>query len=237
MRIGLKKATYKTAAVILAAGEGSRMNMRSTKQRIKIYKKSILRRTLEAFERATCVSSITIVCKADEFEFAHAECEGLLKPTNITVGGKCRAESAKNGFYAIPKDSEFVMIHDGARCLISPADIDKVAADAYIYSAATASYAVSDTLKECDPSRMVKRTVSRDTLRSVQTPQAFSVDIYRRALENISAVNDSLTDDNMLVELLGEKIYCTDTSKTNIKITTSSDIELAEFLIMKENGI
>ncbi len=233
----MAEATYRTAAVILAAGEGSRMNMKSTKQRLLICGKSVLRRTLEAFDKASSISSLTVVCKDTEREFALSECENLSKPVAVVIGGKCRAESAKNGFAAIPADSEYVAIHDCARCLISPHDIDTVISAAYKYSAATASYAVSDTLKKCDAGGLIEKTVSRESLRCVQTPQAFSVSLYRKALEKSEKLDSSITDDNMLIELLGEKVFCTDTSKNNIKITTSSDLELAEFLISKESGV
>ncbi len=236
MRCDLADLKQKTAAVILAAGAGSRMKLDRTKQTIVIYGKSVLRRTLEAFDNSSCVSSITVVCKSDELEFAIRECKTLKKQTNVVIGGKSRAESAMLGFKSIPDDSEFVMIHDGARCLITPFEIDTVANGAYEYGSATASYAVTDTIKLCDENSLILRTVPRNGLRFVQTPQAFSVDLYNRALKNTPVLDDSITDDNMLIEKLGEKIFCADTSSRNIKITTNSDIELAEFIIKKMDG-
>ncbi len=234
MRYTLEQLNYKTAAVILAAGTGSRMNMKATKQTLQICGKTVLKRTLEAFDKANTVSSITIVCREEEYDFAIRESNDINKPVNIVLGGNTRVQSAKNGFLSIPKDSSYVMIHDAARCLIKPSDIDKIAKDAYKYGAATASYSVSDTIKKCNSYGVIIKTVSRENLRFVQTPQVFDVNLYTKALEKAS-VNDILvTDDNMLLENIDVKIFCTDTSKTNIKITTSSDLELAEFIIGNE---
>ena len=224
---------YITTAVILAAGSGSRMNVTKTKQTLDICGKSVMRRTLEAFDSASCVDSIVLVCKSDEVQFAYSEIEGLNKTIKIIVGGKCRAESAKLGFLATPEDTEFVMIHDCARCLVTLEDINSVAEAAYLYGAATASTKVTDTVKKCDNSGMIATTVPRDGLRAVQTPQAFSCELYARALALPDILYDTVTDDNMLMEKIGIPVFCVDTEKTNIKITTLSDIDLAEFILSK----
>ena len=235
MSIALNVKDYFTAAVVLAAGSGSRMGMDLTKQRISICGKSVLRHSLEAFESAELVDTVVIVCREDELDFAKAESIGLKKISKIVIGGNCRAESSKNGFLAIPEEAKFVMFHDAARCLISSDDINSVAKAAYECGAATASQKITDTIKECNSDDTVKRTVQRETLRSVQTPQAFSVSNYKNALGNISALDASITDDNSIVESLGVKIKCVDTDALNIKITRSSDLELAEFILGKRS--
>lgn len=229
----MSASTYKTCAVILAAGNGSRMNMDKTKQTLSICGKSVLRRTLEAFEAAECVSGIAIVCKADELDFAANESKGLSKIKKVIIGGKTRAESARIGFLSICDSCDFVMIHDAARCLVLPEDINSVAYAAYIYGAATASVRVTDTVKECDSEGRIFRTVSRENLRSVQTPQAFEKELYLSAVEKNSMADSLITDDNTLIENAGGRVFAVDTSPSNIKITTSSDIELAKFIIRK----
>ena len=222
-----------TAAVILAAGSGSRMNMESTKQTLNICGKTILRRTLETFENSHFIASMVVVVRADEIEFAKREIKGLNKVHSVICGGKCRAESAKNGFEAVHKNTEFVMVHDAARCMITTDEIEKIATAAYRFGAATASLQVTDTLKLCDEDGGIISTVDRHRLRSVQTPQAFSYGIYSEALAAIGALDESITDDNMLVERMGITVHCVDCLSTNIKITTASDIALAEFIISK----
>lgn len=221
----------KCAAVILAAGSGSRMNMDKTKQRLVINNKSVLRHTLEVFASAPSISSVTVVSRADELDFAAAQAEGLDIPINIVIGGKSRAESARLGFEAISEDSETVMIHDAARCLITREEIEAVASAAYEFGAASASTRVTDTIKRCDGDGNINETVDRSGLRSVQTPQAFSVDIYKEALNHSSEIKTDITDDNMLVENIGVKVKCVDTFSTNIKITTAGDILLAEYIL------
>ena len=126
------------AAVILAAGVGSRMRSDKTKQKIEILGKSVLRRTLEAFDKCTLVTSITLVIRKGEEDFVRGEIIGIAKPVNVVFGGATRAESARLGFAAIPSDAEFVAIHDAARCLITDNMIKSVAEEAFSYGAATA---------------------------------------------------------------------------------------------------
>lgn len=226
----------KCAAIVLAAGSGRRMNMNITKQTITILGKSVLRHTLDAVIKAPSVTSVVIVCRADEVDFARSQCDGCGKDIKIVVGGRCRAESAKIGFEQVPHDTDAVIIHDGARCLVTPSDIEKVVDSVYKYGAATASSRVTDTVKKCDRSGVIKETVNREDLRCVQTPQGFTYDIYRRALDAANEINADITDDNMLVEGIGVEIRSVDTSPMNIKITTECDLTLAEYILSKRKG-
>ena len=226
----------KTAAVILAAGVGSRMGCETTKQRIEIAGKSVLKHTLLAFEGAKNVHEIVVVCRENEFDFVNNELHGICKPARVVKGGKCRAESAFLGFGALSSDVEYLLVHDAARCLITPEEIDKVADAIYNFGAATASVRVSDTLKLCEGGKIVK-TVPRDNLRAMQTPQGFSKKIYAEAIAASGTLDETVTDDNMLVEGIGVHPFCVDTSTSNIKITTSHDLELAEFILSKRKGI
>ena len=146
-----------TAAIILAAGSGRRMGLGETKQTLTLLGKTVLRRTLEAFDRAECVDSIVVVYKEDELDFVNKECHSMKKPFTLVKGGSCRAESAALGFGAVSHDTEYVMIHDAARCLITPEEILSVAEGAYKYGAATASRPVTDTVKRCDKSGRITR--------------------------------------------------------------------------------
>jgi len=233
----MQKNNPNTAAIILAAGSGSRMGIDKTKQTLMLLGKTVLRRCLEAFESSPCVSSIVVVYKDGEFDFVNKECQFLTKPFTIVKGGKCRAESAALGFSAVGDDAIYVMIHDSARCLITADDISRVAEGAYKYGAATASRSVTDTVKKCNENGKIVDTVPRSLLRIVQTPQAFSREIYARALESVKNFDDTVTDDNMLVEKIGIKPYCVTTSATNIKITACDDLPLAEFIIKKREDL
>ena len=226
-----------TVAIILAGGSGSRMNSKITKQQMQICGKSVLHHTIAAFEAATSVDAITIVARADEIEFAKRESAGFGKVKCIVAGGKNRAESARLGFEASASGAQFILIHDGARCLITPGDIDAIASAAYAEGAATAARPVTDTVKRVDAEGMIYETLSREGLYAVQTPQAFSCELYARALAAKMDMNVQITDDNMLVENIGARIYPVITSSQNIKITTPDDLGVAEFLIMKRQKI
>ena len=228
---------HSVMAIILAAGSGRRMGADITKQRMEILGKSVLRRTLEAFDEASEIDGITVVAKSDELDFVKETASGINKLYKIVSGGKSRAESAKNGFYSIEKGFDTVLIHDAARCLIAPDTIDSVARAVYIHGAVTLAARVTDTLKRTDENGMIAQTVKRDGMLAVQTPQAFSYDVYRRALESAAVLDETVTDDNMLVERLGLPIYPVITDLVNLKITTPSDVDLAEFILRKRQEI
>ncbi len=232
----MQKNSPNTAAVILAAGSGKRMGIGETKQTLTVLGKTVLRRTLEAFDTAECVDSIVVVYKEDELDFVNKECHSLKKPFTLVKGGSCRAESASLGFRAVSSDAEYVMIHDGARCLITPEEILLVAEGAYKYGAATASRPVTDTVKRCDENGKITATLSRSELRSVQTPQAFSKELYAKAIANAKALDNGITDDNMLIESIGVSPYCVTTLASNIKITAIEDLSFAEMIIKKREG-
>lgn len=219
------------AAVILAAGVGSRMQSNVTKQQMQINGISVLRRTLIAFESCADIASIVVVTREDEVDFVKEACAGITKHHKTVIGGITRAESASNGFYAIPEGTEYVAIHDAARCLVTPEIISRVAKDAIKYGAATAACSVTDTVKIIDTDGFVSSTPDRKYVMLASTPQIFSTYIYDKAINNVDFSDLSITDDNMLVERIGVKVYCTDVGRRNIKITSSGDIEYAEYLL------
>ena len=227
---------FNTAAIILAGGTGSRMQSDKTKQFIDILGKTVLERTVLAFDKCELINEIVVVVREGE----ESDAITLINKLNISksfktvIGGACRAESAKNGFLAISQDTDFVAVHDAARCLITPEMIDKVVKMAYKTSAATAVCSVSDTVKQVDKDGKIVATIPRENVFRAQTPQVFSKDVYKRALircEDLSAI----TDDNMLLENIGADIYAVDLGYNNIKITTQEDLRLAKN-ILTERG-
>lgn len=232
----MKSNSPKVAAVILAAGSGTRMLSDVTKQRMYIRGESVLHRSVRIFSECENINSIVVVCRADEMEWAESELSDILKPCSIISGGKTRAESAKLGFLAIPDDSDFVAIHDGARCLVTRDIIESVVSAAVFSGAATASTPVTDTLKRVNSDSKIVETIPRESIYSASTPQVFSTLLYKKALsmaENIEA----FTDDNMLIEALGHEVVCVDTGRENIKITTPDDISYAEYILGKREGM
>ena len=220
-------------AIVLAAGSGTRMGSETTKQKISLLGESILSRTLRAFSECDGVDAIVVVCKDDEKEWVRAETENKIdKITSIISGGNSRAESARIGFANIPPETDYVAIHDGARCLITPENINSVIKKSLESGAATAAVKATDTVKLCNGGCIV-RTLPRDEVFLASTPQIFSRELYQRALNNSSL--DGVTDDNMLVESIGVEISVVDIGKENIKITTPDDIEFAEYIIKRRS--
>lgn len=225
-------------AIILAGGRGERMNSPIAKQNMEILGESVLMHSIKAFSECKLVSSIILVVRAEDIgAFDKTVLAKYPKISSVIAGGNSRAESAKNGFLIVPKETEFVAIHDAARCLITSENIGKIILSAFEYGAATAASPVTDTLKLMGSDGMISATVSRVGLYRAETPQVFSAEKYRAALAAYSGKLEDITDDNMLFENIGEKIFPVMTGGENIKITTERDLEYAEFVLRKRGNL
>ncbi len=215
-------------AILLAAGSGTRFDPQKTKQTYMLLGKSILRRSAEALAAARLVDALVVVVRADEVAFASEELSSVSVPYTVVVGGNTRRESARIGFESIPERTTEILIHDGARCLITPAAVDAVAEVVRATGAASAVCPANDTVKRLDAEGRIVDTVDRTQLCLAATPQGFSVPLYRRAVVGPSDV----TDDNMLVEHLGVPVQAVFVAE-NPKVTTPEDMLYAEFLLRK----
>ena len=229
---------FRTSAIILAAGSGTRMQSDKTKQFIDLFGLTVVERTVTAFDKSALIDEIIVVAKQDEIEAVGAllSSEKYHKPIKAVVGGASRQESAKNGFCAVAEDSDFVAVHDAARCLITPEMIDKVVEKAYISGAATAACGVSDTVKTVDSSGKITATIPRDSVFRAQTPQVFSKQLYTRAVASCPELA-VMTDDNMLLESIGADVYIVDLGENNIKITTQNDLNLARNILIERGEV
>ena len=228
------KSTEKkyTTAVILAAGIGSRFSSSTPKQRVSILGKSLISRVAEAFYLCSDVDSIVVVTRDEDINFVNNELRFAIDKLHAVIsGGNCRAESARIGFMAVPLETTHVAIHDGARCLIQPKDISAVIRAAYDFGAASAASRVVNTVKKISQNNIVG-TVSRDNLVFAETPQVFDYDIYKMAISSEYDPN-SITDDNMLIEGIGQEISVVMLSEENPKITYPRDVDYAEFLLKR----
>lgn len=220
-------------AVILAAGSSTRMGGSVKKQMLPILGKTVLWRTLSAFEACELVDSVVLAAHMDDIEYISDKIAPEFKKIKrVIAGGNTRAESARLSFEALPEETTHIAVHDGARCLVTPDMISKVACEAFESGAATAGSYVTDTVKLLSVDGAVEKTVPREKVFMASTPQIFETEVYKKAL--LSTTNAcKITDDNMMVEALGVKISAVDLGKENIKITTPSDIELAEYILSK----
>ena len=221
-------------AVILAAGLGKRMQAGHNKQFIEICGQSVLTHTLTIFAQIPEIAKIVLVVRAGEED----TCRNMIpeiaeSKTVLAIGGKERQDSVHNGIRAITWECEYILIHDGARPLVTEEVIRRTLLAAQNSGAAICAVPVKDTIKQADSDGNVLATIPRESLWAVQTPQVFRADLIRRAYENAYVHNHYGTDDASLVEYLGEKIKIVTGDYENIKITTPEDIPTAEQILQK----
>jgi 2-C-methyl-D-erythritol 4-phosphate cytidylyltransferase len=219
-----------TTAIIAAAGMSERFGGDVTKQMTSLCGDPLLIHTLRAYEQASCIHEIIIVAKLGEMPVWEKLVYdyGFTKVRAIVQGGHTRQDSVLNGFDAIDKKAKYVAIADGARCLITPDQIDLVCRSAYKYKAATAAHRSTDTVKIADKKGFIDSTADRDTVWMAQTPQVFKVKLYRAAAYTALKKGLTVTDDNSLVESVGHPIRLVECGAQNIKITTREDLAVAE---------
>jgi 2-C-methyl-D-erythritol 4-phosphate cytidylyltransferase len=158
----------------------------------------------------------------------------LKKVSQIIPGGKRRQDSVKNGMDALPKDEDIVVIHDGVRPFVTKNMIEDSIHAAVRYGAVIVAMPVKDTIKMSNPDGTVLKTLDRESLWQIQTPQTFQAKVIKEAYHRATEDGFAGTDDASLVERLGVKVHILPGSYTNIKITTPEDLLLAKlFLKMK----
>lgn len=225
---------YRTGAIILAAGNSTRMGGKINKQLEPVCNIPVLAHTLMAYQRCKLIEEIVVVTRPQDFNavFEIAKQYEISKLRHIAAGGATRQESAKHGIEKLSPEIHYVAIADGARCLITPQQITKVCLRAYRYHAASAAHQISDTVKRANAAGMVKETVDRNNLWQAQTPQIFHTSLYTAALMRAEGDNFKVTDDNSLIEHLGYQVRMVECGSENIKITTREDLSLAEAILM-----
>ncbi len=221
----------KTTAVILAAGNSSRMGF--PKQAALLNGKPVILHTLLAFEQATSIDAILLVTRPADVQPFETLCRenGITKLYAVCEGGATRQESAEKSIAALPPDTDYIAVQDGARPLITPTIIDIAAAEAKVHGAAAVAVPVKDTIKVANGNGFIAATPERSTLWQVQTPQIFRLTDYKRALEAAAKAGISLTDDCQLFERLGLPVKLVEGSYRNLKITTPEDLTIAAALL------
>jgi len=221
-------ANTKTGAVIVAAGESRRMNG-IDKVFAPLGGKPALSYVLDAFEECDLVDQIIVVVSENNV----AKCRELIaenkltKPIEVCVGGKRRQDSVAAGLSKLD-ECDWVVIHDGARPLVTKELIERGLEAAKETGAAAAAVPVTDTIKVAGDDRIVRQTPPRQNLWAVQTPQVFRVDLISKAYQKAAG---EVTDDASLVERLGNKVKLYMGSYDNIKITNPDDLMIAEALL------
>ncbi len=235
---GNNRDRYFVSAIIAAGGSSTRLGGDTTKQLMTVAGLPVIVHTLLAFERCPRISEIIVVAREDEVSLYRpfAEKYGITKFKKAVAGGATRQESVLNGFNASYEKADFVAIHDGARCLITPEEIDRVLLAAYKYGAATASVSAFDTVKIANSKGFIEETVDRSRVRLAQTPQVFRRILYCAAAYTAKEEGFEATDDCMLCERIDQRIKLVECSRENLKITTAEDIKTAERILSERDA-
>lgn len=222
-------------AVIVAAGASTRMNLNISKQFFPLLGIPAVARTILSFEAAHEIKSVVVVCRPEDREQMKILVRGCgaKKVEAVVPGGETRQRSAAVGVAAVPEGMEWIAVHDGARPLVRPEEIDACIADARQWGASALAVPVKDTIKIADDSEFIASTPQRNLLWAVQTPQVFRRELYENAMRHADAEGLDFTDDCQLLEHEGVKIHLCRGSYENIKLTTQDDIVSAEAVLRR----
>ena len=224
----------KVAAIIVAAGDSQRMEG-IDKMFAPLGGRPVLARVIDTFQNCRRIDQIIIVMNSKNIEqcrrMVAAEAEAWNKLKDICLGGKQRQDSVVEGLKRL-KEGEWVVIHDGARPLVTADLIERGLEAAKETGAAVAAVPVTDTIKFVRGDEIVRQTLPRQNLRAVQTPQVFRIDVIKNTYKYTTG---DVTDDAALVEKAGYKVKLYMGSYDNIKITKPDDLAVAEALL-KEYG-
>jgi 2-C-methyl-D-erythritol 4-phosphate cytidylyltransferase len=224
-------------AIIVAAGEGRRIGGDTPKIFAPLCGRPMVLRTLERFFSARTIGKVVLVVAADQLSRAdallRADDASKNHPWVLQSGGATRQESVRRGLERVDGDCGFIAIHDGARPFVSPALIDRSVEAAQSKGAVAVGLPVRDTIKLISTDRWIESTPPRAALWEIQTPQVFRREMILAAHEWAARTGFEATDDAMLVEKRGEKVFVLDGERSNLKITFPEDLWLAEMMIQQ----
>jgi 2-C-methyl-D-erythritol 4-phosphate cytidylyltransferase len=229
----------KNIALIPAAGCGARMGSTIKKPYLQLNNRPVLYHSLAAFDRAPSIDRIIIAVTPGE----EACCEtdvvrkfAFKKKITVIAGGEVRQESVHCLLEQVPENTALVLIHDGARPLITVELIERALKETDQWQATVAAVPVKDTIQATDDAGFVRETLPREQLWSIQTPQTFALQLIREA--HAKALRDGFigTDEGSLVERMGKPVRIIMGAYDNIKVTTPEDLIIAEALLKNRKG-
>lgn len=219
------------SAIIVAGGSSQRMGF--DKLFAEIAGEPVIAHSIRAFERATAVSEILIVAREQRHdEITKISSRGGFKKIRaILPGGERRQDSVRAGLDRVDRNTNYVAVHDAARPLITPEQIERTFERCRVHGSATLAQPVNDTLKRADADLLVVGLVDRHQLYAMQTPQIFERKLIEDAYRSLYAENASVTDEVSAVERLGHKIALIVNNDFNFKITYPRDLPVADFIL------
>jgi 2-C-methyl-D-erythritol 4-phosphate cytidylyltransferase / 2-C-methyl-D-erythritol 2,4-cyclodiphosphate synthase len=210
----------RVAAIIAAAGTGSRLGAGVPKQLLEIGGRTLLERSIDAFRSHPLVGDVIVALSPQ------VPPPGSIEGIRIVAGGARRQDSVANAFDAVREDAEIVLVHDAARPFVRADVITRTIEAAAAHGAAIAAVAAVDTVKRVDAGKAIVETLPREQIYLAQTPQAFRRDVLARAIE-LGRSGVEGTDEAALAERAGHRVQVVSGEEANVKITTASDLESA----------
>jgi 2-C-methyl-D-erythritol 4-phosphate cytidylyltransferase len=225
------------SAIIVAAGSSQRMGFDKLFELL--CGKPVLAHAIDAFEQTPSVNEIVLIARKDQLpaheKLVHAQ--KFSKVRKIIFGGERRQDSVRAGLQAVSDETEFVAVHDAARPLVRPKQIEEVFAACRQHGAAALAEPVKDTLKRVTEDGFIGDSVARERIYALQTPQIFSRVVLMKAYDAIFAHNVSVTDETSAVERLGHKVAIVSNDDFNFKITYAADLALAQFVLKRRQQV
>lgn len=220
------------SAVLLAAGQSTRMGAGPRKPFLRVEGDTILAWALKALSQANCVREVIVVASPDQVDVAREEAlraaasagqpEGWISA--VVAGGAKRTDSVRAGTQVVDESAQVILVHDAARPLVQSARIERVAERAAEHGAALLAVPVSDTIKTSADGAQVSGTLKRSELWAAQTPQAFDAQRFRKVLDQARQDSATATDDAALFERYDGSVALVEGDRDNIKITTDEDL-------------
>ena len=222
-----------TTAIIVAAGKSERMGTGTDKAFLSLAGRPVVSWSLLAFERCTAIDNIVLVVRKEQQLAAKAVAKmfGISKLKAIVPGGKTRQDSVQAGLKPVEPDQRYVVIHDGARPLVTSDLIAETVKTVARIPAVTVGRRCIDTVKRVEKGTTVAGTEDRSKFWLVQTPQAFQIKTLKDAFKKLG--DKQVTDECQAVEALGETVRIIESNKPNFKITTVEDLQLAGAVLGK----
>ena len=230
----------KVCAVIVAGGSSQRFGGEVPKQFIEVNGRPLLSWTIGRFEASSVIDQIVVVVAEEYLLFVSERVVdpfGFAKVSKILIGGATRPQSVLNGLEALPLATDFVAIHDGARPLVTPKDIDRVVKTAVDERAAILAVPATDTVKRVAGDYILS-TQDRNALYLAQTPQVFQYDLIINAHREAASTGGTgwITDDASVIERAGFKVKVVEPSAPNLKVTSRDDLAVVDALLRREHN-
>ena len=216
------------SVIIVAAGKGLRMGAELPKQFLSISTRPMLMDTISVFSKTVPEAEIILALNEDYIPYWNEICakHSFDTPLKIVKGGDSRFQSVRNCVVSVSDTTQFVLIHDGVRPFVSAELINRVVSSVEVFDAVIPVIPIVDSLREVI-SDSISKVVDRENYKIVQTPQAFSSNLLKKAYSQ--SENNSFTDDASVVDRLGFNIKMIEGDRGNIKITTVEDMKYAIF--------